>query len=106
MYRVLDKGVEALLALGEVRCTRRFSGMNVGRRVRVSVGVSVSRDLLNLEVTTQDVPPEELLELLKSYRAKKKYHRLKTEISSAWRMILWPLWRKCWIRFACPRRSC
>lgn len=78
MYQVLDKGVEALLALGEVQCTRRFSGMNVGRRVRVSVGVSVSRDLLNLDVTTQDVPPEELLELLKSYRAKKKYHRLKS----------------------------
>lgn len=77
MYRVLDQGVEALLVLGEVQCTRRFSGMNVGRRVRVSVGVSVSRDLLNLDVSTQDVAPEELLEVLKSYRLKKKYHRLK-----------------------------
>lgn len=77
MYAVLDQGVEALLGLGEVQCTRRFSGMNIGRRVRISVGVSVSRDLLNLEVSTQDVPPEELLEVLKSYRAKKKYHRLK-----------------------------
>lgn len=78
MYQVLERGVEALLALGEVQCTRRFSGMNVGRRMRVSVGVSVSRDLLNLDVATQDVPPEELLEILKSYRAKKKYHRLKS----------------------------
>lgn len=77
MYRVLDQGVEALIGLGEVQCTRRFSGMNIGRRVRVSVGVSVSRDLLNLEVSTQDVPQEELLEVLKSYRARKKYHRLK-----------------------------
>lgn len=77
MYQVLDRGVEALLALGEVQCTRRFSGMNIGRRVRVSVGVSVSKDLLNLEVATQDVPQEELLEVLKSYRARKRYHRLK-----------------------------
>ncbi len=77
MYRVLDQGVETLLTLGEVQCTKRFSGMNVGRRVRVSVGVSVSRDLLNLDVSTQDIPPEELLEVLKSYRAKRKYHRLK-----------------------------
>lgn len=78
MYQVLDKGVEALLALGEVQCTRRFGGMNVGRRVRVSVGVSVSGDLLNLEVSTRDVTSEELLEVLDSYRAKKKYFRLKT----------------------------
>ena len=77
MYQVLDKGVEALLALGEVQCTRRFSGMNVRRKVRVSVGVSVSKDLLNLEVSTRDVPSEELLEILKSYQAKKKYYRLK-----------------------------
>lgn len=77
MFQVLERGVDTLLGLGEVRCTRRFSGMNVGRRVRMSVGVSVSRDLLNLNIATQDVPPEELIDILKSYRAKKKYHRLK-----------------------------
>lgn len=77
MYRVMDKGVETLLALGEVQCTRRFTNVNIGRRVRMSVGISVSKDLLNLNIVTQDVPPEELLDILKSYRQKKKYHRLK-----------------------------
>lgn len=77
MYRVLEQGVEALLSLGEVQCTRRFSNVNIGRRVRMSVGISVSRDLLNLNIATQDVPPEELLDILKSYRQKKKYYRLK-----------------------------
>lgn len=77
MYQVLDKGVDALLALGEVQCTRRFSNLNIGRRVRMSVGISVSRNLLNLNITTQDVPPEELLDILKSYRQKRKYYRLK-----------------------------
>ncbi len=77
MYQVLDKGVEVLLALGEVQCTRRFSNVNIGRRVRMSVGISVSRDLLNLNIATQDVPAEELLDILKSYRLKKKYYRLK-----------------------------
>ena len=77
MYGVLDKGVEALLELGEVRCTRRFTNINVGRRVRLSVGVSVSGELLNLEISTQDVPPEELLDILRSYRQKRKYYRLK-----------------------------
>ncbi len=77
MYRVLEQGVEALLALGEVQCTRRFSSLNIGRRVRLSVGISVSRDLLNLNIATQDVPPGELLDILKSYRQKRKYYRLK-----------------------------
>ena len=77
MYQVLDKGVDMLLTLGEVQCTRRFTGLNIGRRVRMSVGISVSRNLLNLNITTQDVPPEELLDILKSYRQKKKYYRLR-----------------------------
>lgn len=78
MYRVLDEGVEVLLALGEVRCTRRFTNLNIGRRVRMSVGISVSKNLLNLNISTQDVPAEELLDILKSYRQKKKYYRLKS----------------------------
>ena len=77
MFQVLDKGVDALLALGEVQCTRRFTNLNIGRRVRMSVGISVSKNLLNLNIATQDVPPEELLDILKSYRQKKKYYRLK-----------------------------
>ena len=77
MYQVLEKGVDVLLELGEVQCTRRFSGMNVGRRMKMSVGISVSKNLLNLNIVTQDVPPEELLDILKSYRQKKRYHRLK-----------------------------
>lgn len=77
MYQVLDKGIDMLLSLGEVRCTRQFSSMNVGRRIKMSVGISVSKDLLNLNIATQDVPPEELIDILKSYRKKKKYHRLK-----------------------------
>ncbi|MCM1027823.1 MAG: SNF2 helicase associated domain-containing protein [Roseburia sp.] len=78
MYRVLEEGVDTLLALGEVQCTQRFRNTNLGKRMRVSVGVSVSRDLLNLEISTQDVPPAELLDILRSYRAKKKYYRLKS----------------------------
>ena len=77
MYQVLDKGVDALLALGEVQCTRRFSGMHINRRMRVSVGISVSRNLLDLKISTEDVPPGELLDILKSYRLRRKYHRLR-----------------------------
>ncbi|MDO4308648.1 MAG: SNF2 helicase associated domain-containing protein [Eubacteriales bacterium] len=77
IYQIMKNGTEKLMELGEVRCTRRFLGHRVVNRVRVSVGVSVSSGLLDLEIATEDVPSEELLDILKSYRTKKKYYRLK-----------------------------
>lgn len=78
MYQVMENGVEALLELGEVRCTKRFRDSHVVKKVKVSVGVSVSGGLLNLDISTEDISQKELLDLLKSYRAKKKYYRLKS----------------------------
>ena len=77
IFRVMSEGVDELLKLGEVRCTHAFRNRQVVRRVKVSAGVSVSRGLLELEITTTDVPPEELMDVLKGYRQKKKYYRLR-----------------------------
>ena len=77
MYQVAENGVAALASLGEVLCTDRFRGCHVVRRVQTAVGVSVSSGMLDLKIDTGDIPPEELVELLHSYRQKKKYHRLK-----------------------------
>ena len=77
IYQVLAEGVGELLALGEVQSTDRFRHMNISRKMKVSIGVSVSNGLLDLDVSTDDLSREELLEVLKSYRMKKKFHRLK-----------------------------
>lgn len=77
IYEVMAHGTEKLMELGEVRCTKRFLGYHVVNRVKVSVGVSVSSGLLDLTVATEDIPPDELLDLLASYRRKQKYYRLK-----------------------------
>ncbi len=77
IYHLMNEGVEELLTLGEVQCTDRFRSRRKFRQVKVSVGVSISSGLLDLEITTGDVPQDELLELLNSYRAKKSYYRLK-----------------------------
>ena len=66
-----------MLELGEVQCTSRFRNHQVIRRVRVSVGVSVSGGLLDLEIGSEDVSREELLNMLKSYRQKRRYFRLR-----------------------------
>ena len=77
MYQVAENGVAALASLGAVLCTDRFRGCHVVRRVQTAVGVSVSSGMLDLKIDTGDIPPEELVDLLHSYRQKKKYHRLK-----------------------------
>ena len=77
MYQALAKGVDGLLNLGEVQCTNRFSNLKITRKMNMSVGVSISSGLLNLDIATEDLPMEELLDILSSYRSKKKYHRLK-----------------------------
>ncbi|MCI9328795.1 MAG: DEAD/DEAH box helicase [Ruminococcus sp.] len=77
VYQVMESGTEKLMELGEVRCTKSFLNHHVVRRMKVSVGVSVSSGLLDLSITTEDIPQAELLDILASYRAKKKYYRLK-----------------------------
>lgn len=76
VYRVMQEGAEILMGMGEVRCTKRFLRYNSVKQVKVSVGVSVSSGLLELDIGTEDISHEELLEILKSYRTKRKYYRL------------------------------
>lgn len=77
IYELMKRGVDGLTELGEVRCTKRFLKYHAIRKVKVSVGASVSSGLLELDIVTDDVPQSELLEILGSYRLKKKYYRLK-----------------------------
>lgn len=60
-----------------MHCTKKFLGYHAVKPVKVSVGVSVSSGLLELDIATEDVPQSELLDILNSYRTKKKYYRLK-----------------------------
>lgn len=77
IYQVLDQGIEALMTLGEVNSTDRFKRLSIRRMPKVSVGVSMESGLMDLSITLDDMTREELLEVLKSYRRKKKYFRLK-----------------------------
>lgn len=77
IYEILNSGVERLAAFGEVRCTSAFKNLNIVRKMRLSVGVSVSSGLLDLEIDTENISREELLDVLKGYKLKKKYFRLK-----------------------------
>lgn len=77
VYHVLESGVRTLMEYGEVQCTNRFQSLRIRKTAKVQVGVSLKSGLLNLEISTKDISQEELLEVLKSYQLKKRYHRLK-----------------------------
>ncbi len=72
----LEEGVPALLQQGEVYLTDAFRAMEAPRP-KITVGVSVQGNLLDLDLDTGEFPREELRALLDSLRAKKKYHRLR-----------------------------
>ena len=76
-YRLLSEGLGELLRVGEVNCTDSFRAINIRRRLPVKVGVSVSGDLMNLSIESDDVSIKELADILKSYKRKKRFHRLK-----------------------------
>lgn len=76
-YYVLNQGVEDLMAFGEVHGTERFKRLHIHHAPKISVGVSVESDLMNLTVSSDELSRAELLEALNSYRRKKKYFRLK-----------------------------
>ncbi len=77
IYSIIDGGVDALVQLGEVHATDRFRGLTIRRKPKITVGVKIESDLLNLSITSDGLTEEDLLDLLNSYRKKKKYHRLK-----------------------------
>lgn len=77
VYELLTEGVPELMNIGEVQATLAFKGMNVRSRINVNVGVSVESNLMDLEISSTDVTQKELLDILKSYKLKKRFHRLK-----------------------------
>ncbi len=78
VYNLLENGIEALSQIGEVQGSDDFRALRIRPKVHIKVGVSVESDLMNLTIGSTDVSPEELLEILSSYRRKKRYHRLKS----------------------------
>ena len=76
VFDILDIGISKLLSMGEVQGTDAINRLKIRRTPTINIGVSVESDIMNLEVKTQDISQKELLDLLSSYRLKKRYHRL------------------------------
>lgn len=77
IFELLSEGLKDMMAYGEIRASKDFEKLKIRKTPSVRLGVSVESGILNLEVSTEDMSEDELLELLESYRKNKKFFRLK-----------------------------
>ena len=77
VFDLLDRGIPEIMKRSEVRMTDRFRALRIRKRTRFDIGLSVSDGLLDLTVKSTDLTPDELLDILYSYRKRKKYVTLK-----------------------------
>ena len=76
LYKVLTETVAELQRFGTVEGSEAIQHASPKPMPQLRVGVSVESGLLEIELLTRDMSPEELLGVLESYRQKKRYHRL------------------------------
>lgn len=77
IYRLLTEGIPALQELGTVYVSDALRRMKVVPSPRVELGISLSGELLELNLVSDDMSMEQLAEILSRYERKRKYYRLK-----------------------------
>ncbi len=77
LYALLTEGIAKMQSFGTVFISDALKKMRVSSPPKVSVGISLSGDMLELSMNTEDMPMEQLIEILSRYDRKKKYYRLK-----------------------------
>lgn len=77
IYRLLSEGIDEMAGAVEIYTTDKFKSITVRKPPQVSVGVRLRSNLIDIDIDTDDFPPEELAALLGSYRQHKKYHKLR-----------------------------
>lgn len=61
----------------DVYVSSALSNMGTSKKYGITVGIGVEGNLLELNVYSNEIPASELMDVLKSYRRKRKFHRLK-----------------------------
>lgn len=77
MYQLLTEGIPLLQQKASVFISEKLKKLQVKPMPKISVGVSVSHDLLQLDFVTDTMSEKQLSEILSRYDSKKKYYRLK-----------------------------
>ncbi len=77
IFSVLDHGLAEFMEYGAVYVSDAMKTVHITHTPKISVGVSVQGDLLDLKIDAGGMTSDELNALLAGYRAKKHFFRLK-----------------------------
>lgn len=77
IYHFLEDAVPYLSELAEIEISDRLARMGKPVIPKLSFGISIQSELLELNVDAHDLPMDELKEILNAYKQKRKYFRLK-----------------------------
>ena len=78
LFAFVTQGVAALRTVATVYASDSFDRLSVAPTPRLSVGVRLVSDLLELDVEMPTLSPEDLAGILTGYREHKTYHRLQS----------------------------
>ena len=77
LFAFLDRGLSELMERSEVRATDSFMRLKIRRKVPMHAGISLADGLLSVELTSDELSPDELLAAVSGYKKSKKFIRLK-----------------------------
>ena len=77
VYRLATEGLSVLKDRMPVFIDEKFRGMNIVEAPKVSIGVSVSGELLEMNVQTEEMSMDEIYDILSTWHRRKKYYRMK-----------------------------
>lgn len=78
IFNLLDHGLQELMDIGDVHVTDHFKRLRIRRSMKVQVGVRLQSGLMDLQISSEDLDPQELLDILSAYKRKNHYVRLKS----------------------------
>ncbi|WP_423363495.1 SNF2-related protein [Mycoplasma sp. P36-A1] len=77
-YEFLDIGLNKINDIADVYISKELKNIEQKHHYSVRVGVSLSNDLLKINFDSDEIQTSELSDVLKAYRKKKKFYKLKS----------------------------
>ncbi|MBO4913198.1 MAG: SNF2 helicase associated domain-containing protein [Butyrivibrio sp.] len=78
LYVFLAEKTGYLSTIGDVFVSDAIKAVRIEKRLKVTLGVSVVSDFLELSMVPETLTPDELSEILSQYDKKRKYYKLKS----------------------------
>ena len=77
IYKFLTEDINSYMKNFEILATDNFKEKEIKSSSNISLGVKIENNLLDIDFTNLNFDPAELQEIMRQYKLKKRYHRLK-----------------------------